>query len=205
MNANEQLDQVAREVSACLKCSLHASRKHAVPGEGPADAAMVFIGEGPGFHENEQGRPFVGASGKFLSELLGSIGMQREQVFICNVVKCRPPGNRDPQPDEVEACQGYLERQIAVINPQVIVTLGRFSMARYFPNARISAIHGQAKLIEGRIIVPMYHPAAALHQPALRSVITEDFARLPGLIAQAKKAAGAAEDEPEDPEQLSLF
>ena len=109
MTANEDLAQIAKEVSGCKACSLHSSRKNSVPGEGPADASLLFIGEGPGFHENEQGRPFVGAAGKFLEELLASIKMRREQVFICNVVKCRPPGNRDPQPDEIEACRGYLE------------------------------------------------------------------------------------------------
>ena len=149
MSADLELKQIADEVAVCEMCKLHASRKLAVPGEGPSNASIVLIGEGPGFHENEQGRPFVGASGRFLSELLESIGLRREDVFICNVVKCRPPGNRDPQPDELLACSQFLERQIAAINPEVIVTLGRFSMARYFPKAKISAIHGQAKMIGG--------------------------------------------------------
>jgi DNA polymerase len=180
-------------------------RKHAVPGEGPVDSDIIFIGEGPGFHENEQGRPFVGAAGKFLAELLASIGKTREEVFICNVIKCRPPGNRDPQIDEIQSCEGYLERQIQAISPKVIVTLGRFSMARYFPNARISSIHGQASWVKGRLVVPMYHPAAALHQPSLREVVKADFAQLPGLIQQALDSQPLDAEPPQEPQQLNLF
>jgi DNA polymerase len=191
---------------------LHHSRKKAVPGEGPANSTIMFIGEGPGFHENEQGRPFVGAAGNFLVELLQSIGMQREQVFIGNVVKCRPPNNRDPLPEELTACSEYLERQIQAINPRVIVTLGRYSMARFFPTARISDVHGQSFIIKGRLIVPMYHPAAALHQPSLKAVVEQDFARLPAIIAKAMehqpdKTSDQAEPEKpkQEPKQLSLF
>jgi DNA polymerase len=165
----------------------------------------MLIGEGPGFHENEQGRPFVGAAGNFLEELLGSIGLTREQVYITNIVKCRPPGNRDPQPAEIEACSGYLERQMRALNPKVIVTLGRFSMARYFPNARISAIHGRAQRIGGRLVVPMYHPAAALHQPSLRTTIAADFARLPQLISEGAAPAHVEEPPQQDMQQLNLF
>jgi DNA polymerase len=169
----------------------------------------MFIGEGPGFHENEQGRPFVGAAGRFLEELLAKIGMQRSEVFITNVVKCRPPGNRDPMVEELEACGDYLERQIQSINPKVIVTLGRFSMARFLPNAKISAVHGQAMQVRGRLIVPMYHPAAALHQGSLRPVIERDFTQLPELIAGASAApdytSQAAPEDKQDPEQLSFF
>jgi DNA polymerase len=165
----------------------------------------MFIGEGPGFHENEQGRPFVGAAGNFLEELLETIGLKREDVFIGNVVKCRPPSNRDPLPDEIEACSSYLQRQIEAIDPKVIVTLGRFSMARYFPDAKISQIHGQAKEINGRLIVPMYHPAAALHQPSLRDVVKEDFAMLPGMIDSGASPSTPEVPESSDPEQLSLF
>jgi uracil-DNA glycosylase family 4 len=205
MNPEQELQTVADEVVVCKKCQLHRSRKNAVPGEGPADAELLFIGEGPGFHENEQGRPFVGAAGRFLEDLLSSIGLKREQVFICNVVKCRPPGNRDPQRDEIQACSEYLERQICAINPKVIITLGRFSMARYIPKARISAIHGQPRIVDGRLILPMYHPAAALHQPSLRRVVEEDFARLPELIALDQKTLLPEEEPPVDPEQLNLF
>jgi DNA polymerase len=165
----------------------------------------MFIGEGPGFHENEQGRPFVGAAGRFLEELLASIDLTREQVFIGNVIKCRPPGNRDPQVDEIQACSPYLERQIQVIDPKVIITLGRFSMARFFPKARISSIHGQAKWVQGRLIAPMYHPAAALHQPSLREVVRQDFSRLPQYIIQAQDQSHDQEESPSDPQQLSMF
>ncbi len=206
MTSEETLKTIAAEVNVCTKCKLCNGRKHAVPGEGPADAKIMFIGEGPGFYENEQGRPFVGAAGKFLEELLGYIGMKREQVFICNVVKCRPPGNRDPEIDELKACSDYLERQIKAINPAVIVTLGRFSMARFMPEAKISAVHGQARRVEGRLVVAMFHPAAALHQPSLKQSVIDDFKKLPGLIASAEKAAPQPppDDKPET-QQLSLF
>lgn len=208
MNPAEVLKQIATEVAVCTKCTLHHSRKNAVPGEGPANASIMFIGEGPGFHENEQGRPFVGASGKFLEELLAKIGMKRSDVFIANVVKCRPPGNRDPLPDELQACGDYLERQIQAINPQVIVTLGRFSMARFLPNAKISEVHGRSYQLGGRLIVPMFHPAAALRQGSLRPVIERDFALLPELIQQGKPAPVPEEKPAEEkapPKQLSLF
>ncbi len=205
MNREDELNAIAAEVAVCTDCKLHHSRKNAVPGEGPVSAEIMFIGEGPGFHENEQGRPFVGAAGKFLEELLASIGLDREDVFIGNVIKCRPPGNRDPQADEINACSKYLERQINAINPKVIVTLGRFSMARFFPNARISAIHGKASVVNGRLVMPMYHPAAALHQPSLRRVVEEDFALLPELITRNHQVLPHEEKLPTDPEQLSLF
>ncbi|OGO45939.1 MAG: uracil-DNA glycosylase [Chloroflexi bacterium RBG_16_64_43] len=206
MTESSSLAQIAQEVSLCTRCRLHSSRKNAVPGEGPPDAQIMFIGEGPGFHENEQGRPFVGAAGKLLEELLAGIGFRRDQVFICNVVKCRPPGNRDPLPDEMDSCREYLDRQIAAVNPQVIVTLGRFSMARYFGEAKISAVHGQVRQVDGRVVVAMFHPAAALHQPSLRATVVEDFAKLPELIRASQQAATApppAAAEP--PKQLSLF
>ena len=209
MKPEEELRQVAQEVSTCTKCALHHSRKLAVPGEGPAKAEIMFIGEGPGFHENEQGRPFVGAAGKYLDELLAKINMKRAEVFIGNVVKCRPPGNRDPLPEELAACSGYLERQIQAINPKVIVTLGRFSMANFFPNAKISSVHGQAMKLKGRLVIAMYHPAAALHQQSLKPIIERDFARLPELIGQAEKAPesppGNSIDPKKEPKQLSLF
>ncbi|MEJ2757188.1 MAG: uracil-DNA glycosylase [Anaerolineales bacterium] len=210
MTREELLAKVAEETAVCTKCALHHSRKHAVPGAGPVDAEIMFIGEGPGFHENEQGLPFVGAAGRFLEELLQSIGLERGQVFITNVVKCRPPGNRDPQADELEACDGYLERQIQAINPKVIVTLGRFSMQKFLPNAKISQAHGQAVRVRGRLVVPFYHPAAALHQPSLRPVVEADFQKLPEWIDKAGDAPEYVELPEEDsddskPEQLSLF
>jgi uracil-DNA glycosylase family 4 len=210
LTREEILAKVAEETAACTKCELHFSRKNAVPGSGPVDASIMFIGEGPGFHENEQGQPFVGAAGRFLEELLQNIGLRRDQVFITNVVKCRPPGNRDPQTNELEACDGYLERQIQAINPKVIVTLGRFSMQKFLPNARISQAHGQAVRVRGRLVVPFYHPAAALHQPSLRPTVEADFALLPQWIEKAGDVPEYIEQPQEDkddhkPEQLSLF
>lgn len=208
------LARIAAEIAACKKCVLHESRKRTVAGEGPADAEILFIGEGPGFHEDEQGHPFVGASGKFLDQLLEQAGLTRAEVFIANVVKCRPPGNRDPHPDELAACGKYLEAQIASINPSIIVTLGRVSMGRYFPGAKITSIHGRMQKIDGRFIIPMFHPAAALHQPALRPSILADFANLPEQLNEARKALGrrvvekkanAAKKKAETPQQLSLF
>ena len=207
MTSQEILKKIAEEVSVCEKCKLHYSRQKGVPGEGPPDADIVFIGEGPGFHENVQGRPFVGAAGQFLEELLETIGMKREDVFITNVVKCRPPGNRDPEPEELKACKGYLDRQLEAIKPKVVVTLGRFSMARYIANAQISHIHGQARRINGLLVIPFYHPAAALHRPSLRAEVEEDFAKLPGLIkniAQVPEYVYEEQDE-EKAEQLSMF
>lgn len=210
MNAAETLIEIGQEVRACTLCKLYQTATKGVPGEGPADAKIMFIGEAPGFNEDRQGRPFVGQAGKFLDELLGLAGLNRGDVFITNVVKHRPPNNRDPEADEIAACAGYLDRQIAIINPRVIVTLGRFSMARWFPREKISRIHGQPRRVDGRLIVPMMHPAAALHQPQNRTLIEEDFRRLPDFLAQAEceAAEGAAsKDEPDesDMEQLSLF
>ena len=209
MNADFELGKIADVVSTCNKCELHHSRSKGVPGEGPSGADIMFIGEGPGFHENMQGRPFVGAAGDYLVELLAGIGLKREEVFITNVVKCRPPGNRDPLPEELLACAPYLDGQLQIINPKVIVTLGRFSMARYIPNAKISEIHGQPIRVKGMLVVPFYHPAAALHRPSLRSVVEEDFARLPELIQNAGEAPAFKPEKPleedHDAEQLSLF
>ena len=213
MKAEETLAQVAREVSECTRCALQASRKKAVPGEGPARAEIMFIGEGPGFHENEQGRPFVGAAGQFLDQLLSQAGVTRSQVYITNVVKCRPPGNRDPMPEELTACDYHLQRQIEAINPSIIVTLGRFSMGKFMPGAKISAVHGQMRRIGDRYVIAMFHPAAALHQASLKPAILADFAKLPELLKEARAGLGktppAAKPEPEqpkpDPTQLSLF
>jgi uracil-DNA glycosylase family 4 len=202
---HDSLEQVASEVRVCTLCELSRSRTHAVPGEGNPKARVMLVGEGPGWHEDQQGKPFVGASGKFLTELIGHAGLQREDVFITNVVKCRPPGNRDPLPDEIHACSGYLDRQVDLIDPDVIVTLGRFSMSRYFPGERISRIHGQAKEIGNRLVVPMYHPAAALHQGALKETIIEDFAKLPKLLADRERARESAREKGESATQSSLF
>jgi DNA polymerase len=174
----------------------------------------MFIGEGPGFHEDKQGRPFVGPAGQFLDELLASIDLKRADVFITNVVKCRPPENRDPKPEEIEACNDYLDRQIAAISPQVIVTLGRHSMAKFFGGEKISAIHGRARKVDGRICFAMYHPAAGLHQASLKDTIRADFKKIPQVLAEAermeaegKMKAEASQPKPkeEPPQQLSLF
>jgi DNA polymerase len=177
-----QLATIAKQIAGCTDCGLCRGRNRTVPGEGNPDANIMFIGEGPGFYEDQQGRPFVGAAGKFLDELLAGIGLDRKKVFIANVVKCRPPSNRDPQPDEIEACSKYLNAQIEAIEPKVIVTLGRHSLQRYFPGEAISRIHGTPRKKGDQIVVPMYHPAAALHQGSLRKIIEADFARLPGFL-----------------------
>lgn len=207
----EVLAQVAAEVSVCTKCPLHLNTRNGVPGEGDPHAEVMLIGEGPGQNEDRQGRPFVGPAGHFLEELLAGAGLTRQAVFITNVVKHRPPENRDPLPEEIAACADYLTRQIAAINPKVIVTLGRFSMARFFPAAKISTIHGKAKLIDGRVVLPMYHPAAALHQQTLRDTLVQDFkTALPAALVEARRLAaegkigGSNPDEP-PPQQLSLF
>lgn len=209
--AAETLQLIADDVRTCTRCKLHSGRTRAVPGTGPADAKIMLIGEGPGYHEDRQGLPFVGSSGKFLDELLAMAGLRRNDVFIGNVVKCRPPQNRDPQPDEVETCTShFLYRQIDVIDPPVIVTLGRFSMSLFLPGERIMRIHGQPCAHNNRLIVPMLHPAAALHQPQNRPLIEADFRRLPEILAEAEqtRADAPAEAPPEDeapPEQLRLF
>ena len=197
------LEAVHKQIATCEKCILHRSRVKAVPGVGPEQASIMFIGEAPGFHENQQGLPFVGPAGRLLDELLERIGLRRESVFITNVVKCRPPKNRDPQPEEIEACRPYLDQQIELLQPKMVITLGRFSMARYFPNAKISRIHGQPRKIEGVIYYPMYHPAAALHQPSLRRTVEEDVLKIPELLAQIDEMADSKP--PEQVEQLSLF
>lgn len=202
-NMENPLDKIASEIRVCTKCELFYGRKHAVPGDGPADAKIMFIGEGPGFHEDQQGIPFVGAAGHFLDELLEMINLKRDKVYITNVVKCRPPGNRDPRPEEIETCRSYLDLQIAAILPKMIITLGRYSMARYFPNARISDIHGQARKIDGILYYPMYHPAAALHQPSLKSELEADMIKIPDLIRRIDEFVDSKPQQ--QVKQLNLF
>ena len=196
---NEQaiaLRDLAERIAECPNCDLAKTRTHAVPGEGDPNTDIVFIGEGPGFHEDQQGRPFVGAAGKFLDELLASIGLKREDVYICNVIKCRTQNNRDPLPGEIAACKPWLDQQLEIINPRVIVTLGRFSMNRYFTGQSISRIHGQPRRVGNVTVVPMYHPAAALHQASLRRTILDDFQKLPAILKQAlQEDAKASEPE----------
>jgi len=204
------LNDINEGIRRCPDCDLSRTRTRAVPGEGPLDAEIMFIGEAPGHYEDQQGRPFVGAAGHFLEELLASIGLKRTDVFIANVVKCRPPGNRDPLPAEIGACSKWLSRQLALLQPKLVVTLGRYSLARFFPGTPISRIHGQARKAANQWVVPMYHPAAALHQGSLRQVIEEDFRKIPGYLDQARREHQptiepvAAVAEPA-PKQMALF
>ncbi|MSP22498.1 MAG: uracil-DNA glycosylase [Dehalococcoidia bacterium] len=178
-------------IADCPNCVLAKTRTRTVPGSGPATSEVMFVGEGPGQREDEQGVPFVGPAGKFLDELLGAAGWTRNDVYVTNVVKCRPAGNRDPEPEEIAACAPFLDEALQLLNVRLIVTLGRFSMARWFPGASISRIHGQPRRLEDRrIVVPMYHPAAALRNGGLRPVLLADFARLPALLDEARTAAG---------------
>jgi DNA polymerase len=195
------LTELYQQIVNCQQCGLVASRTKVVPGEGPEDADIVFVGEAPGWHEDQQGRPFVGPAGHFLNQLLASIGLKREEVYICNVIKCRPPQNRDPLPAEIKACQKWLDRQLELLHPKLIVTLGRYSMMRFFPGEAITKIHGKARKQEGVIYYPMYHPAAALHQQSLHESIEADMLKIPPLLAQAGEVS-----EPEGkPQQLSMF
>lgn len=197
------LTELYREINSCRLCELGGQRNRAVPGEGSEDAVIVFIGEAPGWHEDQQGRPFVGPAGQFLDELLSLIGKKRQDVYICNVLKCRPPGNRDPLPLEIKTCQKWLDRQLELIRPKMIVTLGRHSMARYFPGESISRIHGRPRREGGMIYYPMYHPAAALHQQSLRETIKTDMLRIPSFLVEVEKIP---EKRPvEEPQQLSLL
>lgn len=195
ISAGERADELYTVVRGCMLCALSQTRTNAVPGEGPVPAEVMLIGEAPGANEDRQGRPFVGAAGQFLEELLAAAGLRREEVYICNVLKCRPPENRDPLPGEIESCGEFLDLQIDIVDPLVIVTLGRFSMARWFPRQTISRIHGTVRDVDGRAIVPMYHPAAALHQGDLRKVILDDFRRLPELIARGRGQRNTADPE----------
>jgi DNA polymerase len=191
MSDDKKLEKLAKQIKVCTKCELHRSRTEAVPGEGPTHAEIMFIGEGPGASEDKQGRPFVGASGRFLDQLLEQAGVTRTDVFITNVVKCRPPGNRDPLPDEIQICTGnYLEHQIKIVNPSIIVTLGRHSMGLFFKGAKITQIHGQMRKVDDRFVIAMFHPAAALHQLSLKDTIMADFARLPELLKEARVELG---------------
>jgi uracil-DNA glycosylase len=200
------LEQIASEIRACTGCRLHEGRTRAVPGEGDPDTEVVFVGEGPGFNEDREGRPFVGRAGGLLVRLLASIGWQRDDVFITNVVKCRPPDNRDPQPDEIAACAPFLRRQLAILDPAVVVTLGRYSMGTFMPGARIGAVHGTTRPADpatgarDALAFAMYHPAAALRTPALERESFEDIARVPGVLLRARdRRAGIADTHAEEP------
>jgi DNA polymerase len=204
--ANNLLE-LSEQIKLCTRCKLSQTRTQAVPGEGPEAAQIMFIGEAPGFNEDRQGRPFVGAAGNFLNDLLAQIGLKREDVYITNVVKSRPPQNRDPEPDEIEACRIWLDKQIEIIQPKVIVTISRYAMVRWFPDKKISEIHGKARRFGDLVVVPMYHPAAALHQQSLRRVIEEDFKKLPEYIkypSRVPSGDGSSKQQPPG-EQLKMF
>ena len=195
------LSELNGQIACCQRCEIAKYRTYAVPGEGADDAEIMFIGEAPGWHEDQQGRPFVGPAGQYLDQLLASIGLKRADVYIANVIKCRPPSNRDPLPVEIHNCRSWLERQIEIISPRMIVTLGRYSMAMFFPGKSISKIHGTAQKRDNIIYYAMYHPAAALHQQSLRQAIEADMLKIPALLAEAK---AMTEAEPQ-PQQLSMF
>jgi uracil-DNA glycosylase len=214
----DPLGAYAASIAGCTRCRLAQGRTQVVFGSGSPTADLMFVGEAPGFHEDKQGVPFVGQAGKLLEGLLNGVGLRREDVFIANVLKCRPPGNRDPQPDEIEACEPHLFRQIELIEPTVIATLGNFAtkLLSGRPDG-ITRVHGreQRLTIAGRsvLLYPLYHPAAALYTPAMLKVLESDFARLPGLLGEGLQPVAAAVAEPgpaaaaEPPpaEQLGLF
>jgi uracil-DNA glycosylase family 4 len=194
------LSELNKEIALCQQCEIAKYRNRVVPGEGAEAADIMFIGEAPGWHEDQQGRPFVGPAGKFLDELLASIGLKRSQVYIANVIKCRPQGNRDPLPTEIQNCRAWMERQIEIVSPRMIVTLGRYSMGMFFPGKSISRIHGTAQKREDVLYYAMYHPAAALHQASLRQEIEADMLKIPALLTQPETIK-----EEEEPEQLAMF
>ncbi len=215
-----ELTELYKEVAVCKRCRLYRTATNAVPGEGPEKADVMFIGEGPGWNEDQQGRPFVGAAGKFLDHLFSLIGLNRSDVYIANVVKHRPPNNRDPLPEEIAACSYFLDLQIAIVRPKIIVTLGRHSMARYFPNQSISKIHGTYEKRNGIVYFAMYHPAAALHQQNLRYELEQDILKIlpvleeirnppppvpPPSVQAAPPASAQSPTPPDKPQQLSLF
>ena len=195
------LNELSETIAVCQRCEIARNRTKAVPGEGAESADIMFIGEAPGYYEDQSGRPFVGPAGKFLEQLLASIHLNREQVFIANIIKCRPPSNRDPMPIEIQNCCNWLERQIEIIRPKIIVTLGRYSMAKFFPGKSIGKIHGTAQKQDDVIHYAMYHPAAALHQQSLRQTIEADMLKIPALLVEATTVPDA---KPES-RQLNMF
>ncbi len=210
---SESLEAIGAEVRACRMCKLCQTRTVGVPGEGSPGAEIMFIGEGPGFHEDQQGRPFVGAAGQLLTEMLRGIGLRREDVFITNVVRCRPPGNRDPLPDELSACDTYTQRQIAVLDPKLIVTLGRYSMARFVGTGPMRDLHGRTREWNGITCLAMYHPAFIIRTPTveLRRIYDDDFRKIPPLLDDARRkraalaAASVAAEAAAPLDQLRLF
>ena len=198
------LSELNKEIAVCRKCEIAKYRTKVVPGEGAENAEILFIGEAPGYHEDQLGRPFVGPAGQLLDKMLTSINLKRHQVYIANVIKCRPPNNREPLPIEIENCRHWLEQQIELIHPRMIVTLGRYSMAKFFPGRTISKIHGTGQKQDGVVYFAMYHPAAALHQQSLRQTIEADMLKIPQYLEVVKKAV-EVEPKPPDAQQLTMF
>ena len=197
------IEEIGDVIRSCTKCALHKGRVNAVPGSGSANARILIIGEGPGFNEDQQGLPFIGRSGKLLDELLAAVPIVRDDVFITNVVKCRPPDNRDPLPDEVIACRPYLKRQMELLDPRVIVTLGRHSLLRFYPEGKISKDHGKILRWEGRILFPLYHPAAGLRNPAIKKQLQEDVLQLPEAVRESIRLSGPAPQPPQPSTEVS--
>jgi DNA polymerase len=201
----QALEAVAAEVRACTRCRLATTRTHAVPGEGNPDTEVVCVGEGPGSTEDREGRPFVGRAGELLVRMLATIGWRRDEVFITNVVKCRPPDNRDPEPDEVAACMPYLKRQLEILDPALIVTLGRHSMARFMPGARITQVHGThvaadpATGARAARVYAMFHPAAALRSPDVERQSFDDVARIPSVLLGSRRLRDDVASRPSEP------
>lgn len=196
MDKKAELEKVSLEIAKCKKCRLWKERENPVPGEGNPEAKIFLAGEAPGYHESIQGRPFVGAAGKLLDKLISSIGLKRKDVFISNVLHCRPPNNRGPEKEEIEACRDYLFRQIETIKPKIIVTLGRFSMNLFIPDGKISQIHGQARWFNlGKlrlVIIPMFHPAAALRSGEVMEKTKEDFQKVFQILSSLDKQTGSS-------------
>lgn len=214
MSKQQQLQELNDRMLKCSQCVLRGTCRTVVPGEGSAEAEVMFIGEGPGQKEDKLGRPFVGAAGKFLDEMLGIINFKREEVYIANVVKCRPPQNRDPFPEEVAVCWPWLMEQIKIINPKLIVTLGRHSLERFLPEKKISQIHGKAlrktiEEIETRVFYALYHPASALYNGGMRDILIEDFKKIPQVLKAVKESytidSVISEDNTKEEKQESLF
>ncbi len=199
-----ELTELYAQIKKCTRCDLHKTRTQAVPGVGPADADIMLIGEAPGLNEDKKGEPFVGAAGGFLNQLLEMAGLKREEVYITNIIKSRPPENRDPRLEEIEACKPWLDAQLEIIKPKVIITLGRYSMYRWFPGASITKIHGQPRRFGRTVVIPMFHPAAALHQSKYKELIENDFKKLPKILADLKHVK-EAEKPKDDPKQLSML
>lgn len=205
MNKLEILKQIEKAVENCKKCRLYKTATHGVPGEGNPNAVVAFVGEAPGFNEDKMGRPFVGRAGKMLDEMLKSIGLKREDVWIGNIIKHRPPDNRNPMADEVRACSPYLEAQLKAINPKIVVTLGKFALEFFDKEGKISRDHGVAKKVGNRIVYPLYHPAAALRNPAVEQILRKEFRKIKEIINMDAKTLSNDKMESKDDKQMSLL